>query len=307
MSKVFISYGSVDRKVAESLCSYLESKAVPCWIAPRDITTGNYAGEITRALRAADIFIVICSNESCKSEHVKNEVTLAFNNRKQILPYCIDGNPFDDDLEYYLSSKQRIISQGDLKKDFEAIRAMVQDYLGVADKSEPVAIEPHKKKSWKLLALLFSIVLAIFAARSIIRSLSARPEKAVTEEMGPVPKEDSIAMPENPPVQTSARAIGKKPSSIVEGSVAGTFSGSLKNGFPDGFGTLTFKSKRRIDMHDLEERIAEPGDYVKGDWTDGHLNYGEWYSSDGMKKGFIRLGDHQDTNLDHQLGKCGKS
>ncbi|MBO6249197.1 MAG: hypothetical protein J6N54_10335, partial [Bacteroidales bacterium] len=85
------------------------------------------------------------------------------------------------------------------------------------------------------------------------------------------------------------------------------FSGSLKNGFPNGFGTLTFKSKRRIDMHDLEERIAEPGDYVKGNWTEGHLNYGEWYSSDGTKKGFIRLGDHQDTSLDHQLGKCGNT
>lgn len=307
MSMVFISYGSVDRKIAESLCSYLESYALPCWIAPRDIKTGNYAGEITRALKSAEVVIVICSNESCKSEHVKNEVTLAFNNKKLILPYCLDKYPFDDDLEYYLSSKQMVLSQSDLKKDFATIRAMVQDHLGVTDKPEPVAIEPQKKKRWKLLALLLTVVLAIIVARSIIRNLSMRPEKAVTEEEAPVLKKDSIAMPENLPVQTSARTIAKKPSQSVESFVVGTFTGSLKNGFPNGFGTLTFKSKRRIDMHDLEERIAEPGDYIKGDWTNGHLNYGEWYSSDGTKKGFIQLGDHQDTNLDHQLGKCGNS
>ena len=48
----------------------------------------------------------------------------------------------------------------------------------------------------------------------------------------------------------------------------------------------------------------EPGDYVKGNWTQGHLNYGEWYSSEGTKKAFIQLGDHPDTDPDKLLGTC---
>ena len=62
----------------------------------------------------------------------------------------------------------------------------------------------------------------------------------------------------------------------------------------------------RIDMHDAEERYAEPGDYIKGDWRDGHLNYGEWYDAQGNKKAFIRLGDNPDTGSDQKLGKCAK-
>ena len=85
-----------------------------------------------------------------------------------------------------------------------------------------------------------------------------------------------------------------------------TFTGTVKGGYPDGFGTYTFKSRRRIDMHDPEERFAEAGDYIKGDWKQGHLNYGEWYSADGTKKGFIRLGDHPDVASDQKLGKCVK-
>ena len=85
-----------------------------------------------------------------------------------------------------------------------------------------------------------------------------------------------------------------------------TFSGSVINGYPNGFGTYTYKVRRRIDVHDPEERYAEAGDYIKGDWKEGHLNYGEWYGADGVKKAFIRLGDNPDNVSDQKLGKCVK-
>ena len=77
-------------------------------------------------------------------------------------------------------------------------------------------------------------------------------------------------------------------------------------GYPDGFGTYRFTARRRIDMHDPEERYAEAGDYIKGDWRQGHLNYGEWYDKDGNKKAFIKLGDNPDVEADQKLGTCVK-
>ena len=123
MSKVFISYGSKNRKVAEGLCTHLEAHGIPCWMAPRDISSGTYAGEITRAIKAADIFVVICSKETRESDHVKNEVNLAVSHTGLIVPYCLDDTPFDDDLEYYLSSKQRIFSKVIWRKTISGLKA----------------------------------------------------------------------------------------------------------------------------------------------------------------------------------------
>ena len=59
-------------------------------------------------------------------------------------------------------------------------------------------------------------------------------------------------------------------------------------------------------MHDPGKRVAQAGDYIVGEWNNGHLNYGEWYGSDGVKKEFIELGDNADFQADHSFAKCVK-
>lgn len=80
-----------------------------------------------------------------------------------------------------------------------------------------------------------------------------------------------------------------------------SFSGSLKYGRPDGSGVLTFNIRRRIDMHDEKERIAEPGDYIKGVWKDGHLIVGDWFGQDNIEKEHIRLDGVVDYETDRPL------
>lgn len=70
-----------------------------------------------------------------------------------------------------------------------------------------------------------------------------------------------------------------------------TFRGALKNGMPhDVNGRLTFKTSHIIDSRDPKGRVAEPGDYVIGEFSDGHLVQGIWYGSDHQVKGSIIIG-----------------
>lgn len=275
---VFISYGSQNRDTAEGLCAYLEEHGLRCWIAPRNIPSGsNYAGAITRALRSSENLIVICSKASSQSGHVKNEVTMAFNQNKRILPYCLDDDSFDDDLEYFLSSKQQIRSCGNLKKDYESIRGILSETVSQGPSQEPArkpAILEEKSRKTRLLvvlpAILVCLILAVFLIIRYNRSLKALPD----------------ATPQ------------------VSGRMVDTFTGSIKDGHPDGFGTYTFAQRRRIDQHDSKERMAEPGDYIKGSWKNGHMNQGEWYNAQGEKKAYINLGDNPDVEADWELGTC---
>jgi len=70
-----------------------------------------------------------------------------------------------------------------------------------------------------------------------------------------------------------------------------TFRGALKNGKPhDVNGRLVFKTSHIIDSRDLKGRVAEPGDYVIGEFSDGHLVQGIWYRNDHQVKGSIIIG-----------------
>ena len=66
-----------------------------------------------------------------------------------------------------------------------------------------------------------------------------------------------------------------------------TFMGSWPN---DVNGRMVFSSSHVIDSRDPKGRVAEPGDYVIGEWADGHLVQGIWYDSAGQVKGSVIIG-----------------
>ena len=70
----------------------------------------------------------------------------------------------------------------------------------------------------------------------------------------------------------------------------GTFSGPMKNGQPNGRGTLRYTSSHLIDSRDPKGRVALPGDYVIGEWKNGKLIQGVWYNSVNNSKGAIIIG-----------------
>lgn len=70
----------------------------------------------------------------------------------------------------------------------------------------------------------------------------------------------------------------------------GNFTGPMKNGQPNGSGTLRYTSSHLIDSRDPKGRVALPGDYVIGEWKNGKLIQGRWYNSVNNSKGAIIIG-----------------
>lgn len=99
---VFISYSSIDKEVANAICHYLEADGIPCWIAPRDIEGGDWAGSIMKGIQKSDVFVVILSVNSIPSPEVVKEVTEATRVCQYILPFKIDEEMLDDRMRYHL-------------------------------------------------------------------------------------------------------------------------------------------------------------------------------------------------------------
>ncbi len=106
---VFISYSSKDKVIADALCHAIEQEGIRCWIAPRDVIAGhNYASDLTEGIENCTCFILVFSKNSNESPHVMNELTLAFNFQKTILPFKINNVKMNKSLEYFLSGKHWI-------------------------------------------------------------------------------------------------------------------------------------------------------------------------------------------------------
>jgi len=102
---VFISYASQDAAAAQTVCAALETGAVSCWIAPRDVVPGEfYAEAIVRAVDAARIVVLVLSRNAAASPHVIREIERAASKRLAIISMRIDAQPMPPALEYFLNS-----------------------------------------------------------------------------------------------------------------------------------------------------------------------------------------------------------
>lgn len=112
-------------------------------------------------------------------------------------------------------------------------------------------------------------------------------------EIDSMPNDNS--WPSAEPVQTvSTSTQTKQTSSQEEKSQSGAhalgyadWKGGWRNGKPHGNGTMTYTQSHLIDSRDDKGRIASPGEYIIGEWDNGHLVQGRWFKKDGTKEAII--------------------
>ena len=87
--------------------------------------------------------------------------------------------------------------------------------------------------------------------------------------------------------EEAAKAVKK----VSKGSLDyGKWSGAWKNGQPNGTGTMTYTKEHLIDSRDPKKRVAQPGDYIIGELSNGRLVQGKWYDASNNVKGSIIIG-----------------
>lgn len=145
MSKyVFISYASENMDMAEKVCEFLEENGILCWIAPRNIKPGdNYAPQIVASIRSCNAFVLLASDHTNKSGHVSNEVNIAFESKKTIIPFRLEDVEFTDEYVYFLGRKHRIEAYMDLKL---GLRSLLKTLVPILKKDDTGEVKKEKSK-----------------------------------------------------------------------------------------------------------------------------------------------------------------
>ena len=130
----FISYSHKDEDKIVAIVASLEAAGAKCWYAPRDVN-GRYAKAIVDAIANSKIFLLCLSKSSATSEHVLNEVEMAYNKKRQsgidlaIEPLCLEAIDLDapefDEIMYYIR-RINFISPDDLSSGRTIAREVIE-------------------------------------------------------------------------------------------------------------------------------------------------------------------------------------
>lgn len=126
----------------------------------------------------------------------------------------------------------------------------------------------------------------------------AKSDRTGVADTANVSVDGPAEMPEEKTSETKASAAPKPVASPAPKQSAPSASGSKNLGYAtfkgswpnDVNGRMVFSSSHIIDSKDPKKRVAEAGDYVIGEWSDGHLVQGIWYGVDNQVKGSIIIG-----------------
>ena len=318
--QVFISYSSKDVKTANLICDKIESQGYLCWIAPRNEQPGtSYGSQITKAIKSAEVVVLVYSANSNQSKHVLNEVSLAFDYDKKIIPIILDTSEMCADMLYYLSSTHHIRAIDNLSKGLEEMVYAIQGYIvniidekNVTSSSQSGAVPdaPSVKRVFNSKLIMWSTVgvvilaivvfLLLFIPKHYKSQLSAASNhqnrellvgQSDTTDTMPVKAEEPQQVRTEPvhaerqtvmPTPSTGQPAANPKQTTTSGTVDlgfATYEGALRDGSPHGNGTMTFRTRHLIPG--TVDCNALPGDKVVGTFREGKVNMGTWYHIDG--------------------------
>ena len=136
MEKIFISYSRIDTDAVNQLVSKLEEVGYDVWIDREGIQGGEkWRSEIVKAIESSDIFMLILSPNSIKSQNVLKELDLAELKKIRIIPVILHPVSIPHAMEYQMVGLQRI----DLSENFDA------GFMRLVTAFKPRVSEPESK------------------------------------------------------------------------------------------------------------------------------------------------------------------
>src|SRR5438552_11502374 len=97
---VFVSYSSADRDRVLPIADRLAAAGISIWLDRHEIVAAtSWAEEIVRAIGACKVVLLMCSDASMRSWAVKQEIQLAGERRKALLPLLLERTSFPEQIE----------------------------------------------------------------------------------------------------------------------------------------------------------------------------------------------------------------
>lgn len=165
---IFISFSSKDHKLAQTVCDALEARGFACWISNRDVLPGqNYQEEISRAIRAAKVMLLVFTANANASDEIKKEVALAGRAKAVVIPLRMENVAPNDAFDYEFATRQWIDAFDGWEAAFKTLAAQIATIVppqALASGAAPIAPAPAPSANNRNVLIAAGIALLVIAS-----------------------------------------------------------------------------------------------------------------------------------------------
>jgi adenylate cyclase len=130
---VFVSYASVERDRALRLTSLLEGRGIAVWLDRKNIDGGtSWSAEVVRGVQSCSAQLVMCSAAAMESPNVQQEVQLAWESRRPIVPLLLARVRPPEALQFALAGRQWLDLVDQTEEDWLPLLMRALRELGIA-------------------------------------------------------------------------------------------------------------------------------------------------------------------------------
>lgn len=145
MKDVFISYSFKNSEYVDQIQEEMNKRGITSWRATRHIgETDRFSGEIVKAIRECNLFLLVMSKAAQESQNVLHEISYADKKRKYIVPFFVEPCDINDDFEYYLSGKTHFHAHEDFQAAMDKLEETLKKLKETGYGPEPVFLKCRK-------------------------------------------------------------------------------------------------------------------------------------------------------------------
>lgn len=143
---VFISYKSETIDIVNAIVHSLEAEGIRCWYAPRDLertyTESYYSDAINKVIHETKVVIAIVCDEMLNSGWCRNEMDLALDTGKIVIPYSIRKVTISNGLTMRMRGHHWIDAFPEPEKKFSLLVNNIKGILNSINTSDSPSTEP---------------------------------------------------------------------------------------------------------------------------------------------------------------------
>lgn len=154
--KVFVSYASEDRQIADQIVSELNKENINCWISYESIHTGDVWSEsIVSGIIDCPVFLLVLSQHvNNDPKQILRELEYADQHNKQLMCFQLEPLSINPALAYYYTTVHRHEAFQYTKE--KAIKKLIDDIKKVIDQPDRIALTQERNSIIKKAKLAFN-------------------------------------------------------------------------------------------------------------------------------------------------------
>jgi len=296
---VFISYSSKDQEIAETIYRALEVRGCKCWISCRDVHPGeNFQEAIVKALRSAQVMVLVFTSNANNSEEIKKELVLAGRHHVTVVPVRVEDVVPNDAFSYEFATRQWVDLFRDWEREIELLATQIGNVLQTAKPGDdavaeaPAATPPQRgvRRPSNLPYILGSVLAAVVIVvggmvlylRPFARPAVAPPASQAAMPAPPPaaspPQQAATAMPPPAPPPPEPPVLTKSPDETAWDNATGAGTRAAFNDYLKDFSGGAHVQEAQLRLADLIRNDPTTAKNFDGTWqtTWTCLNYGNF-------------------------------